>query len=82
MRPCGVQAVETRRDAVQRLSGQTKNQIRVQMGLRLFDQPAQIGHGFFVVLAPRNALLHLHIESLNPHFQLQYARWKLRYQGL
>jgi len=73
VRPQGIQAVEAGGKTSQAFAGQAKNQIRMQMRLRVLDQPAQIGFRPVVVLAARNTLLHLAIEALDAHFELQHA---------
>ena len=82
MRAQRVQGVKTLGKTGQGLAGQAKDQVGVQVGLGLSHQPVQVSQGFGVVLAARDALLHLGIETLDANFELQHARWKLRDQGL
>ena len=82
MRSQRMQLVKALGKAGQRFAGQAKNQVGVQVGVGLIDQPGKISHGFGVVLFARNALLHIDIEALNAHLKLQHARRKLRNHGL
>ena len=50
----------------------------MQMSVCLGPQPAQVGLGRFVLLAPRDQRLHLDIEGLDADLELQRARRKSR----
>ncbi len=85
MRGNGQQAVKAVGKAVQGFTGQAKDQIHMQVGVGVCQQPTQVGLGRGVVLAARHGVLHRHIEGLHTHFQLQHARRKqcqLRFQAV
>ena len=50
----------------------------MQVRLRMRHQPAQVGLGAGVVLAPGNQLLHHRIEALDADLELQYTGGELR----
>ena len=73
MRANAVELIEARRKRLPRLTGQTKNQIGMQMRLAVVQQPTQIGLRLGVVLPAADALLHVHIKTLNANLKLQHA---------
>ena len=76
VRAQGVQAVETFSEAGQRFTGQAEDQISVQVGVAVIDQPGQVFASFGVVLPARDGLLNLRIEGLDADFKLQHASGK------
>ena len=47
----GVEAVKTLREAGQGFAGQAEDEVSVQVGVAVFDQPVDVFAGFGVVLA-------------------------------
>ena len=82
MRAQCVEPVKTRREALQCLAGQAKDQVGMHMGPAVGQQPAQVVCGALVVLSARDGLLHLGVEALYAHFKLQRALGELNDQAL
>src|ERR1035441_7835714 len=76
MRPERNQPVEARGKALQALTGQTGNQIRVDVNGCLGPQEAKIVFEPLVILAAMNQLSDLRIKSLDPHLELKGAGWE------
>ena len=65
MRANRQQPVKTFGKTLQRFARKAKNQVDMQVRVGVRQQPAQVGLGGLVVLAPRDGLLHYHVEGLH-----------------
>lgn len=67
----GDQLVETFGEVFQRVAGQAKDQVGVDIGLGLLSQPQQVLTGFPVVLPAADQALYLGIKRLDADLELQ-----------
>ena len=78
----GNQLIETACKAVDIFAWQAGNQVGVQMRMRMFHQPADVGGRLLVVLFAADQRLHFRVEALHSDFQLQSAGREFRKQFL